>query len=179
MDEFQNITEVWLPIVGHERFYQVSSLGRIRSLHTTQIRCQSIDRYGYPRIILYDNGKKTYRTTHQLVCEAFHGPRPAGNQVNHIDGIKTNNCPENLEWVTVRRNFIHAREHGLTPKIEEFFPALKGEASPCAKLTNSDVFAIRQCFAKKGYAILLAKRFGVSRTTIFRIRRRELWAHLD
>jgi len=51
---------------------------------------------------------------HRIVCEAWHGPPPTpDHRVNHIDGDKTNNHPENLEWVTYEENRLHAYRTGL------------------------------------------------------------------
>lgn len=68
---------------------------------------------GYSSVYIY--GK--YRTVHSLVCEAVYGPRPEGYEINHKDGIKTNNHPSNLEYCTGEENRTHAVALGLcSPK---------------------------------------------------------------
>lgn len=72
-----------------------------------------LDRYGYYTVKLSVKRKVFYRTIHRLVAETF-VPNPLDlPQVNHIDGDKTNNNVDNLEWVTPRENILHAHFNGL------------------------------------------------------------------
>ena len=65
---------------------------------------------GYRMVVLTVAGKKLYKNVHRLVAEAFI-PNPENlPEVNHIDGIKLNNCVNNLEWVATRDNQLHARD---------------------------------------------------------------------
>jgi hypothetical protein len=74
------------------------------------------DSDGYVRYSLYfGHGVKKHRHLHSIVAEKYYGPRPPGMVVNHIDGDKLNNKPENLEYVTPVRNTRHAVEKGLIP----------------------------------------------------------------
>ena len=59
------------------------------------------------------NGKTTKLEVHSLICEAYHGPRPEGYQCNHKDLDKTNNHPDNLEWVSQADNMKHAWANGV------------------------------------------------------------------
>ena len=118
--------EVWKDIPGYEGRYQVSSIGRIKSLpryvnnHTgkilikEKILAQRPDKKGYMRIDLNDSkGKKHFYGVHRLVMMAF-APNPLNKpQVNHIDGNKSNNNLENLEWCTNGENQKHAYKNGL------------------------------------------------------------------
>lgn len=110
--------EEWRPVVGYEEVYSVSSLGRVRrerAYHTTWAG-RVLRTYlcaGYHRLMLSLNNQKRQYFVHQLVAVAFLGPYPPGQMVNHKDGVKLNNRPENLEYCTPRENMEHASRLGL------------------------------------------------------------------
>ena len=120
--------EVWLDIKDYEGYYQVSNLGRIRSLdreikhsknHTRFIKGKILSlrenksRAGYLEVSLHKNKKEKRFRVHRLVAEAFLNNENNFPQVNHIDGDKSNNTIWNLEWVTDLQNKKHAWENGL------------------------------------------------------------------
>ena len=118
-----DVRETWADIVGYEGKYQVSTLGRVRSLmyHNTKEIYRvgylrpAKDNKGYLRCALSkDNKLKTYKV-HRLVAMAFI-PNPDNySQVNHIDGNKENNSVGNLEWCDNSMNQLHAYKIGLKP----------------------------------------------------------------
>lgn len=95
------IEEIWKPVVGFERFYEVSNLGNIKSLRSGKIRKQvPSNQNGYLMIVLCGEDFKRTMTVHRIVAKAF-CEQPEGCEfVNHKNENKHDNCAENLEWVT-------------------------------------------------------------------------------
>ena len=104
--------EYWKDIEGYEGLYQVSNLGRVKSLkdnrgnYREKILKQLKDKDGYLYVNLYKNRKMKGCKVHRLVAQTFiHNPNINHyTQINHIDEIKSNNCIENLEWCTCNYN---------------------------------------------------------------------------
>lgn len=114
--------EIWKPIKGYEGRYEVSNLGRIKSLsryiarkdgRVSLRRSQYLkfsDSHGYKRVYLAKDCTRKKFPVHRLVAEAF-VPNPENKpEINHKDGIKNNNIYTNLEWVTRSENIIHSRD---------------------------------------------------------------------
>jgi len=130
---------------------------------------------GYLMVTLYRDGKRKKMLVHRLVAERFLGPAPSpDHEVNHKNGDKADNCPENLEWITCSENHMHAyRVLG-----REAAPS-KGEAHGNSKLTRREVVEIRKLYATGRYTYAgLGKMFGVDCTNIGHIVRREAWRHV-
>ncbi len=165
--------ERWLPVVGYEGYYSVSNRGRVRrdkpgvGAQAGRI-LQAALTEGYPCVGLYVAGKGRNRRIHVLVAEAFIGSRPEGLAINHLDGDKTNNCPENLEYVTWAANAAHAAANGLAVGPQ-------GMENGRAKLTDTHVMDIRK--SQDSHRIL-ANRYGVSRGVIYHAKKGRTWKHL-
>lgn len=169
--------EIWKEVAGYEGLYEVSNLGRVRSLHVSPLHGYTSGHIlkpgnvrGYRQINMRKDGKSRSGLVHRLVARAFIGPPPTPeHQVNHKDLNKSNNVPENLEWVTHVANILHA-----APLI----PRNKGEANH-SKLTESDVKEIRRRYASGSITLNdLGDLYGVSGVTVHKIVRREKWKHV-
>jgi len=160
-------TEEWRPIPSLNGRYAASSLGRIRretaGIHTRPGRILNppTARTGYPMFGASMGSRRhvTQRTVHSVVAEAFLGPCPPGHEVNHKDSDKTNGRPENLEYVTRRRNMQHAVAAGVRH---------------AKRLTPQQVEEIRSRFPKESAAVLAA-HYGVAWITINRIVKHRTW----
>lgn len=154
--------EIWKDIEGYDGLYQVSNFGRVKSFwRGGRIIKPSFSNCGYLCTCLCRDGKPKTCTIHRLVAAAFI-PNPDGKpQVNHINGIKSDNRVENLEWATASENQRHAYAIGLksTPQ---------GEEHPEAKLTNEQAVYIRE--NPDGLSTVeLAQVFGICHRTVSRI----------
>lgn len=99
--------ELWKDIEGYEGLYQVSNLGRVKSLKKGKILKQHDNGKGYMQVGLWKNNKGKCYYVHRLVSEAFVDNPENKPQINHKDKNKTNNCVYNLEWVTCKENQHH------------------------------------------------------------------------
>lgn len=115
--------EKWKPVTNYEGLYEVSNLGRVKSLnylgkHKEQILKQNSSTNGYLFVRLYKDGMTRAFKVHRLVYEAFNGEipqwiatQPSDNrlEINHINEIKTDNRLENLELITHTKNIRHSK----------------------------------------------------------------------
>lgn len=97
--------EYWKPIFNYEGLYEVSNLGRVRSLNYSHTGKPQVLKTGYcgrnrayKSVILYKEGKRETKTIHRLVAQAFIPNSLNLPEVNHKDENTLNNCAENLEW---------------------------------------------------------------------------------
>jgi hypothetical protein len=164
--------EKWKKIEGYEH-YKVSTHGRVMNYEDGKIKIQYLSDKGYPRVRLYDKGKNKDPYVHRLVAVAFI-KNPLGKpQINHMDGVKTNNRVENLRWCTNRENFEHAIENGL------FRDDVSGEDHHRTKLTNKQALEIRNAIINTAFKRkMLAKKYGVSESVIKDIRYGRSFRHL-
>ena len=101
--------ENWKSIAGYEGIYEVSDLGRVKSLGNDKSRKEKIlkpqkDTHGYLFVDLYKDGQKKMSLVHRLVSEAFIPNSQGLDTVNHKDEDKSNNSASNLEWMSQRDN---------------------------------------------------------------------------
>lgn len=109
-------TEEWRPAPGYKGCYEVSSLGRVRSLsrprHPGRILKPQPGPSGYLRVHLSRDGVRRHRKIHVLVARAFLGERPPGLEVRHLDGNHANNVITNLTYGTRSENQLDRVRHG-------------------------------------------------------------------
>lgn len=103
--------EIWKPVKDYEEIYEISSLGRIRRIKGRILK-QCL-RAGYFAVDLSFKGKRKTKSIHRLIAEHFIDNLENKPEVNHINGVKTDNRIKNLEWVTTSENRIHAYKNGL------------------------------------------------------------------
>jgi hypothetical protein len=120
-------TEIWKDVIDYEGLYQVSNLGNVKVLQRIKhnhkgkhIAKEKILKpgitQGYARVVLTKNGVRSTKKVHRLVASAFLGEQK-DLCINHIDSNRSNNCIENLEWVTHLENMRHARINNRYPKL--------------------------------------------------------------
>lgn len=161
--------EIWKQVAGYEGLYEVSNLGRVKSLghyveqanrwggvstriYKGKFLHPFMDTNGYPIVTLSNKNIKV----HRLVAEAFI-PNPLSKYgVNHIDGVKNNNKQPNLEWASGKDNMQHAIKRGLRAK------------SGWRKLTVNEINKIRDMAHKGVGRVEISKLFGVTTQTIGR-----------
>ena len=141
--------------------YQVSNLGNVRgvdrlrkgrnSLRLTrgQELKQLLNKKGYPEVRLYKNGCHT-RLVHKLVASAFMTKLEGCTQINHLNGIKTDNRLTNLKWVTQSENQLHAYKLGLQP-------SRAGENNVKAKITDKNVTELKLLYNSGKTIVDIAK----------------------
>ena len=110
--------EIWKPIKGYEGLYEVSNLGRVKSLKRWHHPRENILKNkfttdGYYETALLKNGKYKYIRTHRIVAQTFIPNETNKKEVNHKDGNKLKNCVDNLEWCTSKKKKKHAYKLGL------------------------------------------------------------------
>lgn len=177
--------EIWKDIPGFEGLYQASNTGKIKSLSRRvwnhqcfMVRKEYIIKDhllpdGYIQIgLTKPNEKQTRYYIHRLIALAWI-PNPNNKPfVNHLDGNKSNNSIENLEWCTKSENVKHAYRTGLMSN--------KGARHPGAKLSEEDVnrIRVRYSLGESTYRIFNSGDYPVSYTNIKDIIAKRTWSHI-
>jgi hypothetical protein len=169
---------VWRVVPGFDGWYDVSSLGDVRSWRTRAKLCH---RSPEPRTLPTKNDAKGYRkvklthpvlgkvmiSVHHLVLAAFVGPRPHGLVCDHINANRSDNRVANLRWVTTAENIAHAADLGRMN--------VRPGARAQSPLTEADITAIRRRRQAGETLRKLASAFGVVPATISRIALGQTW----
>ena len=155
----------WKEIEGYEGFYEVSDAGQVRRVGKAtgavqgRIRKTHISNSGYESVGLSKENVVTTLRVHRLVAKAFLPNRK--EQVNHINGDKTDNRVENLEWATQSENMRHAVATGLCKGY-----AMSGENNPFSKLSDRDRRTIGLMRYMKVPQRVIAEMFSVCIPTV-------------
>lgn len=173
--------EKWLPINGFEKFYQISNLGRVKSLKrkVNRIRKGKITKLtinekilknkrlgtGYLCVSLSKNNVKIYMSIHRLVAIHFISNPNNYKEVNHKNGIKIDNVVENLEWCTRSYNNSHAFKNGLR----------KHKLGINSKFNLKDIEEIRILFRNNIKIKEIVKKYKCSQAAIWRIVNNKRW----
>lgn len=165
--------ESWRAAVGFPG-YEVSDKGRIRTLRkgNPRLRKPEIDKDGYSRLTIQQDGRYVHVVLHRLVCEAFNGPAPADRPMCcHFDNDKTNNQPSNLRWDTQAGNIADKLIHGTHQA---------GEAHGSAKISKATALEIKKLLKDipkyKGKLKHIAERTGASYQTVTSIAHKGAWS---
>ena len=175
--------EIWKRIPGYGGYYEASSQGRIRSIdrlvtkrdrHTGKEMVQEYkgrvlnpsiqSKKGYVAVHISVNNKKTTLPVHHAILFAFVGMPEASQEACHNNGIANDNRPENLRWDTHSNNNKDRIRHGTYAT---------GEKHAMAVLNNKTALNI---YKSNERGRVLAKRIGISETTISKIRLGKIWA---
>jgi hypothetical protein len=161
--------EIWKTINDFNGLYEVSNFGNVRSLYNRTSKDLILKKLkgnrGYLHVNLYLNKLLFRYTIHRLVALHFI-PNPENKpQVNHINGIKTDNRVENLEWSTSSENIKHAFEIGIKKMT-------KGENCNWSKLTQLQIDEIKKSsLTQKELSI----KYSISQAQISRIKNNLRW----
>lgn len=178
--------ELWCPAVGYEGLYEVSNMGRVRSIFPDAngmrrervLRSAIKKESGYIRLNLRKDGATHYHYAHVLILESWVCRRPNKQDADHIDGDRANNRLSNLRWLprlinrsmprnkngNSRLNFmkLHGRPNG-------------GDFKTPAKLNSEQVSEIKDLLSRGMRNVEIAKRFPVCKTNISKIKNGLTW----
>jgi hypothetical protein len=175
--------EIWVPIKGYEDCYEISSRGRIRSYdrvvartrngprtYKGQIRNSSRHSHGYRSVGLWKNGKGKQFLIHRLVAQHFIPNPDTLPDINHIDGVKTNNAWSNLQWCTKSQNTRHGYDNNLIPS---------GEKHSSSKLKEVEVCEMRRRYKQGETLTKLSHEFDIAMSHVHNIVNYKIWNRIN
>lgn len=163
--------EIWKTIEGYTD-YQISNYGKIKSFkyNKEKILKHSLDSDEYSLIILCSNKNKFTKTIHRLVANAFINNPDNKPQVNHKDGNKQNNNVDNLEWVTISENIIHAYKNNLKTQ--------QGISNTNCKLSENEVLTIHGLYLSGMTQSIISELYNIPQQHVSLIVNNKSWTHL-
>ena len=161
--------EIWKDIPEYENLYQISNLGRVKSLSRRNKKRVNqekfmkliLNSYGYYQVWLCKNNQSKGFLVHRLVALAFIPNENNLSEVNHIDAIKTNNVVSNLEWCSHTDNMKHANKLGLI--------STKEMTESKRKYTKIDLDKVLELRAANKSHIQISKDTGIHKSTVKRM----------
>lgn len=179
--------EVWRPVKGFEKWYEISNKGNLRSLTRKIERSNGVimtvcgqnlkptqrkDGYVHVALSVGVKGKRYTPKIHRLVAESFLPKIEGHNEVNHKNGIKHDNRVENLEWSTRSKNVKHAFATNLRSH--------KGKNHPSYKRGGAIRDKAKEMWASGNYSQeKISKKLGMSQKWVSLIVNNKLWKSLD
>jgi hypothetical protein len=162
--------EIWKDIQGYEGLYKISNIGRVKSLKGSieKLISISVKETGYHRVTLIKDSICKRKYVHVLVAKAFIGK--SNLEVNHINGVKSDNRVDNLEWVTKSENIKHAYKIGLKIKYN-------GSLNGNSVLTSDQVKEIKYETDHLSQR-QISKIYKIAQTTVSAIKRGVIWNHI-
>lgn len=160
--------EIYKNIIGYEN-YLISNLGNVKNKKNKLLKVYK-PKDNYSTIMLYKNNTRKLYSIHRLLAIHFL-PNPDNKPcVNHINGIKSDNNLNNLEWCTYSENEIHS-----ITLLNKKHNGVKGINNHNNKLKERDIIDIRKSNLSQR---TLAKKYNVCKTTIKNILDRKSWCHI-
>ena len=182
------MNEEWR-VVPSFPFYAVSNLGNVKRIVAGRYKVNGkllgakTNRNGYRQVSLFSEGKSKAIGVHVLVCEVFNGPKPTEGIYFccHNDGVKSNNFYKNLRWATPKENSADKEIHGTKlfgdkhpNRINKNRMARGEKNGGGGKLKEEQV---RQIFKDPRIHRVIANDYGVVKSMVSMIKRREVWRH--
>ena len=130
--------EIWVPIKEYSDEYLVSNLGKIKSVKYNKI-LKPFKRGEYLAVRLYKKGKHKDMMVHRIVANEFLTKINKKCEVNHLDGNKSNNCVDNLEWCTHSNNIKHAYRTGLMKTTQKQRDTARKNQKQAVKATSKHI----------------------------------------
>lgn len=162
--------EKWLPVPDYVGLYEVSNIGNVRRVGKTAELTKQITQ-GYFSVGLCKDGKAKTFGVHRLVAWAFIGQQRASTEVNHKNGIRSDNRPENLEYLTRSQNVKHSFD------VLGRVPTTFGESNVNAKATAIEVAQARQLLINGASKKTVAEKFGHHLCWAYRIANNQTRLH--
>lgn len=175
--------EIWKIVEEYPRL-EVSNLGSIRHTKTKEKKYTKVNKQGYKDVQIKENGKRYTLKLHRLIATTFLPPPSEQLQeicrrehhgvvlVNHKDGDKLNNTPNNLEWCRASQNNKHASANNL-------IPVLRGQQQGKSTLTDAKVHEICQAFENGMMPKEATRVFEISHSQATKMRAGHAWKHIS